>query len=60
MERNVSHDSDNNTEGEHITYSLLGTHRNHQFMVMAIFIVFVGGLKKKQWIQENNRCRSHS
>jgi hypothetical protein len=22
--------------------------------------VFVGGLKKKQWIRENNRCRSHS
>jgi hypothetical protein len=28
--------------------------------VKPLFIVFVGGLKKKQWIRENNRCRSHS
>jgi hypothetical protein len=28
--------------------------------VKPLFIVFVGGLKKKQWIRENNRCGSHS
>jgi hypothetical protein len=28
--------------------------------VKPLFIVFVGGLKKKQWIRENSRCRSHS
>jgi hypothetical protein len=28
--------------------------------VKPLFIAFVGGLKKKQWIQENNRCGSHS
>jgi hypothetical protein len=28
--------------------------------VKPLFIVFVGGLKKKQWIWENNRCGSHS
>jgi hypothetical protein len=28
--------------------------------VRPLFIVFVGGLKKKQWIRESNRCGSHS
>jgi hypothetical protein len=28
--------------------------------VKPLFIVFVRGLKKKQWIWENNRCGSHS
>jgi hypothetical protein len=28
--------------------------------VKPLFTVFVGGLKKKQWIRENNRCGSHS
>jgi hypothetical protein len=28
--------------------------------VKPLFIGFVGGLKKKQWIQENNRCGNHS
>jgi hypothetical protein len=28
--------------------------------VKPLFIVFVGGLKKKQWIRESNRCGSHS
>jgi hypothetical protein len=28
--------------------------------VKPLFIVFIGGLKKKHWIWENNRCRSHS
>jgi hypothetical protein len=26
--------------------------------VKPLFIVFVGSLKKKQWIRENNRCGS--
>jgi hypothetical protein len=33
--------------------------RYHEITVKPLF-VFVGGLKKKQWIRENNRCRSHS
>jgi hypothetical protein len=28
--------------------------------VKPLSIVFVGGLKKKQWIRENNWCGSHS
>jgi hypothetical protein len=28
--------------------------------VKPLFVVFVGGLKKKQWIRENNRCGSQS
>jgi hypothetical protein len=28
--------------------------------VKPLFFVFVGGLKKKQWIRESNRCGSHS
>jgi hypothetical protein len=28
--------------------------------VKPLFIVFVGGLKKKRWIRENNRFGSHS
>jgi hypothetical protein len=28
--------------------------------VKPLFIVWIGGLKKKQWIRENNRCGSHS
>jgi hypothetical protein len=28
--------------------------------VKPLFIVFVGGLEKKQWIRENSRCGSHS
>jgi hypothetical protein len=28
--------------------------------VKPLFIVSVWGLKKRQWIQENNRCGSHS
>jgi hypothetical protein len=31
-----------------------------RYTVKPLFIVFVGGLKKKQWIWENNRCGSHS
>jgi hypothetical protein len=30
------------------------------YTVKPLFIVFVRGLKKSQWIRENNRCRSHS
>jgi hypothetical protein len=30
------------------------------YMVKPLFIVFVGGLKKTQWIRENNRCGTHS
>jgi hypothetical protein len=30
------------------------------YTVKPLFIVFMGGLKKKQWIRENNRCESHS
>jgi hypothetical protein len=30
------------------------------YTVKPLFIVFVWGLKKKQWIWENNRCGSHS
>jgi hypothetical protein len=29
------------------------------YTVKPLFIVFVRGLKKKQWIRENNRCGSH-
>jgi hypothetical protein len=29
------------------------------YTVKPLFIDFVGGLKKKQWIRENNRCGSH-
>jgi hypothetical protein len=32
----------------------------YSYTVKPLFIVFIGGLKKKQWILENNRCRSHS
>jgi hypothetical protein len=32
----------------------------HSNTVKPLFIVFIGGLKKKQWIWENNRCGSHS
>jgi hypothetical protein len=28
--------------------------------VKPLFIVFIGGLKKKRWIRENNRCGSCS
>jgi hypothetical protein len=31
-----------------------------RYTVKPLFIVFVGGLKKKQWIRENNRCGNHS
>jgi hypothetical protein len=34
--------------------------KTKQTTVKPLFIVFVGGLKKKQWIWENNRCGSHS
>jgi hypothetical protein len=32
----------------------------YAYTVKPLFIVFVWGLKKKQWIQKNNRCGSHS
>jgi hypothetical protein len=34
--------------------------RKIMYTVKPLFIVFVRGLKKKQWIWENNRCGSHS
>jgi hypothetical protein len=47
----------------HIQYTLFfmeGKLSSKANTVKPLFIVFVGGLKKKQWIRENNRCRSHS
>jgi hypothetical protein len=32
----------------------------YHYTVKPLFIIFVGGLKNKQWIRENYRCGSHS
>jgi hypothetical protein len=34
----------------HLAFALI------PYTVKPLFIVFVGGLKKKQWIRENDRC----
>jgi hypothetical protein len=34
--------------------------RQYADTVKPLFIVFVGSLKKKQWVRENYRCGSHS
>jgi hypothetical protein len=44
----------------HIYLLLQNEYEVNPCTVKPLFIVFVGGLKKKQWIRENNRCGSHS
>jgi hypothetical protein len=47
----------------HTTSSMLSSSAlflGGRYTVTPLFIVFVGGLKKKQCIRENNRCGSHS
>jgi hypothetical protein len=43
------------------SFSPSGNYENPEYStVKPLFIVFDRGLKKKQWIRENNRCGSHS
>jgi 1-phosphatidylinositol-5-phosphate 4-kinase len=41
-------------------YAIPSSEGTISYTVKPLFIVFVGGLEKKQWIRENNRCGSHS